>query len=59
MCTRLFMLARCAVDDPFHVRYIVPLGGGGSFASCDWLYTAHSDEYWFDVGSGLPSMKLP
>jgi len=58
VCTRLFLLARSSADDPFHVRHVVPLGGGSSIG-CDVMYTAHSDAYWLDAGSGLQSMKTP
>ena len=57
-CSRLFILARSTFDDPFHVRHVVPLGGG-SCASGDWLYTADCDTYWHDVATGETRMRMP
>ncbi len=57
-CSRVFLLARSAFDDPFHVRHVVNLGGGGR-ASCDWLYTASDDAYWCDAATGQKSMRVP
>jgi 2'-5' RNA ligase len=57
-CSRVFIVARSTFDDPFHVRHVVPLGGG-SCASGDWLYTAGCDTYWHDVATGETSMRVP
>jgi 2'-5' RNA ligase len=57
-CSRVFLLARSAFEDPFHVKHVVHLGSGGS-AHCDWMYTADEDTYWCDAATGRQSMHVP
>jgi 2'-5' RNA ligase len=57
-CSRVFLIARSSVDDPFHVRHVVSLGGGRC-TSGDWLYSASANFHWLDVISNQPCMAIP